>query len=223
MRNLSEIGLEANNPKNGNLNVLYTRVSSLDQKTDRQRVREADHDWIIEDKISGSISFFERPGGKELMKLIDKGLVQKVSFWEINRAGRSQIDILNTVKFFSQKGIQVEFLSQGIKILDEDGKETTIGKIFVSLLGSLSEINRLQIKEAQAQGIELAKARGVYKGRKRDTIETTADFLGKKRNVKALNLLKKGYKGKEVASILGMSPTTISKIKKLGMSTTTAA
>jgi DNA invertase Pin-like site-specific DNA recombinase len=39
------------------MKVLYTRVSSVDQKTDRQRINEKDFDLVIEDKCSGSIRF----------------------------------------------------------------------------------------------------------------------------------------------------------------------
>jgi len=46
------------------MKVLYVRVSTLDQKTDRQRVNEAAYDYVIEDKCSGAIPFFQREGGK---------------------------------------------------------------------------------------------------------------------------------------------------------------
>lgn len=204
--------------KNEKLKVLYVRCSSQEQKTDRQRVSEDQFTWVIEDKISGTVEFFERPGGLELKKLVDKDMVHSISFWALDRAGRSLINILSTVKYFNERGIQVEFISQGIKTLDEEGKESLVGKIFVSLLGSIAEVNRIQLKEAQMQGIALAKARGIYKGRAQNTEESVVCFLQKSKNVKALELLKKGYKGAEVAKILGMSQTTIVKVKKLGLS-----
>ena len=40
------------------ISVLYVRISSLDGKTDRQRVNEEDFDRVIEDKCSGSNPFF---------------------------------------------------------------------------------------------------------------------------------------------------------------------
>jgi len=217
MSKIAKIESRRGKPKRGELDVLYTRCSSINQRTDRQRVNESDFDWVIEDKISGSVELFKRPGGDKLKKLLDRGMVSSVSFWTLDRAGRSLIDILNTVKYFNDKGIQVEFVSQGIKTLDEDGKESVIGKIFVSLLGSLSEINKIQIKEAQAQGIALAKARGVYKGRAQNTKESVGKFLSKPRNRKALDLLEKGYRGTQIASILKMSEMTVCKVKRLGL------
>jgi len=215
MSKISKIVSKGGKPKRGELNILYTRTSSIDQRTDRQRVNEADFDWVIEDKISGSVEFFKRPGGSELKKLLDDGHVKSIGIWSISRAGRSLLDILQTLKYTSEKGIQVNFISQGLKTLNEDGKENPIAKMVISILGVIAEMQREQIREAQAQGIALAKARGVYVGRSQNTKESVGKFLGKPRNKKAIELLNKGYKGNEIASILKMSESTICKIKRL--------
>ena len=52
--------------------ILYTRVSTLDQRTDRQRVTENDFSLVVEDYCSGSIPIFERPEGSTLKKMIDR-------------------------------------------------------------------------------------------------------------------------------------------------------
>lgn len=53
------------------ISVLYVRISSLDGKTDRQRVNEEEFDRVIEDKCSGSIPIFEREGGcRTLLRVI---------------------------------------------------------------------------------------------------------------------------------------------------------
>ena len=75
------------------MNVLYCRVSTLDQKTDRQRINESDFKIVVEDKCSGSIPFFEREGGKEVAKLIDNGIVTCLSVWTIDRLGRNLSEI----------------------------------------------------------------------------------------------------------------------------------
>ena len=46
------------------MKVYYVRVSTVDQKTDRQRINEKEFDLVVEDKCSGSIPFFERDGGR---------------------------------------------------------------------------------------------------------------------------------------------------------------
>ncbi len=52
------------------MKVFYARVSTLEQKTERQRINDKEFDLIVEDKCSGSIPFFEREGGKKF-RLID--------------------------------------------------------------------------------------------------------------------------------------------------------
>ena len=54
------------------MKVLYVRTSTIEQKTDRQRVNEKDYQLVIEDKCSGAINLFEREGGRQLLKLIEK-------------------------------------------------------------------------------------------------------------------------------------------------------
>jgi len=205
------------NPKYRNMKVLYVRCSSIDQKTDRQRVNESEFDLVIEDKISGAIPFFERQGGKEVKHLADEGVITKLFIFSIDRAGRDLRDIMNTIHYFTTKGICIEFISQGIRTLDDEGKENAISKLIISILGTVSEMHRNQIREAQLGGIRLAKMKKVYKGRKTGSKEDTLAFLSKEKNKKALELLKKGYKGVEVVKIVGININTITKIKKLGL------
>jgi DNA invertase Pin-like site-specific DNA recombinase len=199
------------------MKVLYCRVSTADQKTDRQRVTETDFDLVIEDKCSGAIPFFEREGGKEIKKLTDKGVLKSLSIYSIDRAGRDLRDILNTIHFFSQKGIAINFISQGLTTLTPDGKESSISNLMISILGTVSEMERNQIRERQLDGIRIAKLKGVYKGRKAGSREDALAFLSKKKNKKALDLLKQGYKGVEVSKIVGININTITKVKKLGL------
>ncbi len=201
------------------MKVLYVRISSVDQNTDRQKVNAKDYDWIIEDKVSGAVPFFERPGGKELIEMCLSGQVNSVAIWSIDRCGRSLLDILRSLQFFNEKGIPVHFISQGLRTRSE-GKENPIAKMVISVLGIIAEMQREQIREAQSQGIAIAKAKGVYKGRKQNTKENVIQFLSKPNNSKALSLLEKGYKGSEVSKILGISETTVCKVKKFGLKKT---
>lgn len=198
------------------MKVLYTRVSSIDQNLDRQKVNE-NFDKIIEDKCSGAIPFFDRPGGKEVLKYIDHNLLKNLFVWEIDRLGRNLRDILNTIHFFSERGITIHFINQGLRTLDEDCKENSITKLIVSILATIGEMARTQSKEMQKDGIALAKLKGLYKGRKNGTKETTLDFLLKPQHRQVLEYLKKGYRSKEAAKLCGVHPNTVTKIKKLGM------
>ena len=199
------------------MNVLYCRVSTLDQKTDRQRVDEKSYDLVIEDKCSGAVPFFERAGGIEAKSLIEKGVRFSFHVLTIDRLGRDLRDIINTIYFFTEKKITINFISQSLSTLDNEGKENPIAKMMISILGVVGEMERTQIKERQVEGIKIAKMKGVYKGRLEGSKEDTLKFLSKEQNKKALEFLKKGYKAVEISKITGVHINTITKIKKLGL------
>jgi DNA invertase Pin-like site-specific DNA recombinase len=199
------------------MNVLYCRVSTLDQKTDRQRITEGDFREVIEDACSGAVPFFEREGGKKILKLIEKGALEKLSVWTIDRLGRDLRDIINTIHFFTERKISIHFISQGLTTLDDQGKENPIAKMMISILGVVGEMERIQIKERQLEGIKIAKLKGVYKGRVAGSKEDVLKFLSKKGNKEALAYLKKGYKAVEISKLTGLHINTITKIKKLAI------
>ena len=117
------------------ISVLYVRISSLDGKTDRQRVNEEEFDRVIEDKCSGSIPIFEREGGRQLKKWIDEGVISSISIWQIDRSGRDLRDILNFIHYTTQRKIPIHFISQGLRTIDENGEENPISKMVISILG----------------------------------------------------------------------------------------
>jgi DNA invertase Pin-like site-specific DNA recombinase len=110
---------------------------------------------------------------------LDKKIITSLSVWTIDRLGRDLIDILNSIQYLSERGIRIHFIQQGLISLDEEGKENPISKMIISILGIVAEMERKQIKERQKEGIELAKLRGVYKGRVNGSKEDLRTFLSK--------------------------------------------
>ena len=78
-------------------------------------------------------------------------------------------------------------------------------------------MEKSQIRERQLEGIALAKARGAYVGRRPGSVEGRAKFLAKPRIRQIADYLQRGFKGVEIQKIMGCSPTTISKVKRLAM------
>jgi DNA invertase Pin-like site-specific DNA recombinase len=196
------------------MKILYVRISSLDQKTDRQRVNESDFNLVIEDKVSGSVPFFERQGGKRILEIVEKGENIELSVFQIDRLGRDVRDIVNTIHYFTERKIPITFICQGLKTLNPDKTENPISKMIINILGIVSEIERTQILERQRQGIDLAKSRGVYKGRHKGTQEDTLKFLSKPKNKKVMDYIKKGFKNSEISKITGVAINTIVKVRK---------
>jgi len=197
------------------MKVLYVRVSSLDQKTDQQKNESKEFNLVVEDKCSGSIPFFQREGGKKILTLIEKGMVDSISCHSIDRCGRDLLDILSVIRFMNEKLIPMIFIQQGLITIDDEGKENAISKMMISILGTIAELNRKQIKEAQMEGIALAKLRNVYKGRRKGAKSDIQKWIQKPKIAKTIEYLKKGYKAKEISRIVGIHVNTISKIKKL--------
>jgi DNA invertase Pin-like site-specific DNA recombinase len=198
------------------MKVLYVRTSTIEQKTDRQRVNEKDFELVVEDKCSGAINLFEREGGRQLLRLIEKEALTELYVWQIDRLGRCLLDILSNIKFLTEKKICIHFISQGLSTIQPDGTESSITKMIISILGTLAEMERTISRERQIEGILLAKLKGnVYTGRKKDSKEDTLKFLSKPKNAKAIDYIKKGYKNVEVAKIVGVHFNTVTKIKKV--------
>jgi DNA invertase Pin-like site-specific DNA recombinase len=195
------------------MKVLYARVSSIDQKTDRQRITENEFDLVVEDKCSGAIPFFEREGGIEIKKLLDEGILKNLSVWQIDRLGRDLRDIINTIHYFNERKISINFVSQGLTTLDPQGQENPISKMMISILGVVGEMERNQIKERQREGIRIAKMKGSYTGRKKGSNEDVLTFLNKEKNKKAVEYIKKNYKNTEISKITGLHINTLTKIK----------
>jgi DNA invertase Pin-like site-specific DNA recombinase len=197
------------------MNILYVRVSSIDQNLDRQKSNQ-DYKLIVEDKCSGSIPFFDREGGKQIQKYFELGILGELHVWEIDRLGRNLRDILNTIHFFSEKNIPVVFLNQGLRTIDIDGNENPIAKLMISILATVGEMERNQSKERQKEGIRIAKLKGVYKGRKQGSNEDLISFLNKEKNKKAIDYMKKGYKNIEISKIVKIHINTLTKVKLAG-------
>jgi DNA invertase Pin-like site-specific DNA recombinase len=197
------------------MKVLYCRTSTIEQKTDRQRVNEKDYQLVVEDKCSGSIALFEREGGIKLLKLIEKGVLTELYIWEIDRLGRCLLDILSNIKYFNEKKICIHFVSQGLSTLQPDGTENNITKMIISILGTLAEMEKKISRERQLEGIAIARLNNKYTGRAKGSCEDTLKFLSKPKNAKAIDYIKKGYKNIEVAKIVGIHYNTVTKIRKL--------
>lgn len=143
--------------------VGYARVSSADQNLARQleQLKSENTDKIFEDKASGATT--KRPAFQQMMEYVREG--DTIVVCSMDRLARNLTDLLNTTKELQAKGVSIRFLKESI-LLDASGSDATMTKLLMSMLGAVAEFERSMIRERQREGIELAKKRGVYKGRK---------------------------------------------------------
>nr|WP_254911386.1 recombinase family protein [Sphingomonas sp. CDS-1] len=136
----------------------YARVSTSSQSTDIQvsKLKEAGCSVIRMEKVSGR----SREGRSELetvMDFIQAGDTLVVA--KLDRLGRSTRDVLNLVHELEERGASLRVLEPAI---DTSGP---MGKVVLTVLGMVSEMELGFIRERQKDGIEKAKAEGRYKGR----------------------------------------------------------
>ena len=83
----------------------YIRISTENQKTERQILKSYPNEKIYIDIISGAVPFKIRPKGKELLKEVEEGEITYLSVSSIDRLGRNLFDILGTIEMLNQKNI----------------------------------------------------------------------------------------------------------------------
>ncbi|MCT8973250.1 recombinase family protein [Microbaculum marinisediminis] len=139
--------------------VGYARVSSTDQDLDSQldHLRNAGCGKVFSEKRSGK-SATDREQLEHALDYVREGDVFVVT--RLDRLARSLVDLRNIVDRLQAKGV-------GFRVLLQEGLDTTRpeGRLMLHMLGSFAEFERDLIKERQREGIEKAKAKGVYKGR----------------------------------------------------------
>jgi len=199
------------------MRVYYSRVSTVEQSTDRQlhSVTSSDYDLILIDKCSGSIPLFDRPQGSQIKRLIEAEQLTLLEVHSIDRLGRNTLDILNVFRLLTDLNIRLICRNPAIQNFTPDGKIDMVAQMIVSMLSVLSEYEKSLIRERQLFGIMQRKNQGLYQGRRVNTQESTEKFLNKKKSKQILEYLALGYSQYEIKQILGCSYSTISKVKRL--------
>jgi len=196
----------------------YSRVSTVGQNASRQTETfktqpHFDSRNLFVDKIQGNVPFLERPEASKLFDAVtSSGGNATVVVDSISRMGRNLIDILQTIELFNKNGINLKSVKEGFETLI-DGKVNPTARIVVSLMGSIAEMNRLQIKEAAQEGIQVAKALGKFKGRKVGSTQSD-DRLLERHNI-VTKKLKKGLSVRDIVDVTGRSSATVVKVKKV--------
>lgn len=169
----------------------YARVSSKDQNLARQlqALKEAGCEKIFQEKISGATT--EREQLKELLATIKEGDTIIIS--DTTRISRSLKDLLDLVEQFKEKKV-------ALKSIKEPWLDTTtnnpMSDLLLTIMGGLSEFERANIKERQAEGIAIAKKKGKYEGRPKKYTERHAGMQH------AIDLYKSGeHTVKEICEI----------------------
>ena len=146
----------------------YVRVSSREQNEERQVLAMKEmsivNKNIFIDKYSGKN--FSRPQYKRLVKKLKRNDVLYIK--SIDRLGRNYMEILEEWRMLT-KEIGIDIVVIDMPLLDTRiGKDligTFLSDVVLQILSFVAENERVNIRQRQAEGIAIAKAKGVRFGR----------------------------------------------------------
>jgi len=198
------------------MKIKYNRTSTLNQTGERYKLDEDGYDLTLFDKgVSGKVPFKEREKGRVLVELIEKGEVDTIVVEELSRLGRNTVDVLTTLQWLEEKGVNVVVRGMGNLQSQVDGKKNPIWNLITSVMSSLYELEREQIKERTEMGRKMYVINGGKLGRRTGSNENIQSFLQKPKVKQIQSLLEKGKSVRDICGRLEVSPTTVVKVKKM--------
>lgn len=134
----------------------YARVSTTEQNIERQdeALKNMGCEKVFIDKVSGKT--LARENFQLMMETVKEGDTLIVS--EYNRLSRSTKDLLDTIEKLNAKGVVVKSIKENLDT------STPQGKLMLTIFAGLAEFERTLMLQRQAEGIAIAKEKGVYKG-----------------------------------------------------------
>lgn len=171
----------------------YIRVSTFEQNPDRQ-LDGIKLDRTFTDKVSGKT--IERPALQEMLAFVRSG--DTIFIHSMDRLARNLDDLRKIVNTQTERGVRFRFIKEDLSFSNE---QTPMAQFMLSVMGAFAEFERALIKERQREGIELAKKRGAYRGRKK--------VLNKEQVALLVNRVKAGDKKAAIARDLGISRETL--------------
>ena len=195
--------------------IKYNRTSTINQSGERYKLDKAFYDLTLFDKgVSGKVPFKEREKGMVLVELVEKGEVETVVVEELSRLGRNTVDVLTNLQWLEEKGVNVVVRGMGNLQSHIDGRKNPIWNLITSVMSSLYELEREQIRERTEMGRKMYVINGGKLGRKVGSNENLQSFLQKPKVKQIQSLLEKGKSVRDICGRLEVSPTTVVKVKK---------
>lgn len=145
----------------------YVRVSTFEQKLDRQLIAYDKADLTYVDKMSGVSR--ERPELQRLLSDLCAGDIVVVK--SLDRLSRSTRDLLSLVDLIKSKQAFLKVLDLNIDT------SSSLGNFFLTIIAAIAQLERDTIRERVIEGVAIAKAQGKYKGREKGAIRLKGDAL----------------------------------------------
>ncbi|WP_134704916.1 recombinase family protein [Ammoniphilus sp. YIM 78166] len=153
----------------------YARVSAAHQDLEIQieELQRYGVDELFYEKMSGK-NMNDRTEFKRILEVVQPG--DTVVGYKLDRMGRSISDVLKTYESFTERGIHLVCLADGI---DTRRSNDIMTKAMVTLLGLFAEMERNFISERTMSGKIRARENGIKFGRKgknKDLVDHAIDL-----------------------------------------------
>lgn len=198
--------------------VIYARVSTSSQDYDRQlhelRAYASQHGFEVvkefSEKISGAKKVEERQAMTELLDYTSTHKIDKILIYECSRLSRRAVDFLQLVETFTEHGISLYILQNGLETMLPNGKVNPIATLVLGILAQFNSMERGLIRSRMESGYRNYRANGGKVGRKDGYNKPLEAY--KEEYAEELRLLKRGYSLRNISKITGTSVTTIRKV-----------
>ncbi|HBT0399701.1 TPA: recombinase family protein [Klebsiella pneumoniae] len=179
----------------------YCRVSTSEQSTENQimAIRQAGYDVpdnrFVSETVSGGRMAMKRQGFADLVThKLEEG--DRLVVLKLDRLGRDNIDVQQTIEMLLEKGIDVVSLDLPVRNL-----ASAEGKLMLQMFSAFAEFEKSRIVERTKEGLTRAKKEGKKLGRPMAT-----DTLKRVQEAKA-----KGLSQSKVANVLGLGIATVKR------------
>lgn len=196
------------------MKIGYARVSTKDQNLERQieTLKRYGATKIFEEKQSGK-NIKDRKVFQEVMDFVREEDTLIVD--ALDRLGRNYDEVINTVDFLREKKIKLIITSLPMmnEIVGNDLFDKFLKNLIIQILAMISEQERNDSKRRQADGIAVAKSKGVYKGRPKLYSPNAKDPHKQAVYYRVIYFLDQGMAISKISKKVGLSRQTIYRIK----------
>lgn len=167
---------------------------------------------IYEEHISGAKKNEERPVLKECLRDCDNLDIDILLVSELSRLGRNVDEVLATVRYCKDAGVNIYFQKENISLFQSDGQKNPFLNIFISVLGTCAEMERENIqfrlqsgrKRYVENGGQLGRKVGSTKSREKKELEYS----------KVIRELRRGTSVRRTAKLCDVSLSTVTRLKR---------